>query len=254
MAQAKTGGLSCGWVEPTHGEGLYWGDESREQGASACKLARAFGKSADSLGGANECRALLTVLYPGSGRSLAASCPSCPCEMWKINRLEGADGSKHTDPHTHKNTIKCPHTFTSVHASISTHITMHTRTNSRTHRLTQTSTPTLRPGSLRYHIMRAPARPSHEASAEMIQDSPLGRPSVSQVELHTRMTAQLWHYAKCGSAFVLIRVCGWRMHTGQMVVDQFHFVCSVRLSDSVLLYDRNSCLLKEWEKMKVFIA
>lgn len=36
MAQAKTGGLSCGWVEPTHGEGLYWGDESREQGASAC--------------------------------------------------------------------------------------------------------------------------------------------------------------------------------------------------------------------------
>lgn len=36
MAQAKTGGLSCGWVEPTHGEGLYWGDESRVQGASAC--------------------------------------------------------------------------------------------------------------------------------------------------------------------------------------------------------------------------
>lgn len=36
MAQAKTGGLSCGYAEPNHGEGLHWGDESREQRASAC--------------------------------------------------------------------------------------------------------------------------------------------------------------------------------------------------------------------------
>lgn len=187
-AQAKTGGLSCGWVEPTRGEGLYWGDKSREQGASAWKLARAFGKSADSLGGANECRALLTVLYPGSGRSLAASCPSCPCEMWKINRLEGADGSKHT--HTHTPTIECGHTHQCAcvdeytHHRAYTHIDMHTQTHRQAH--PHSGTNTLRPGSLWYHIMRAPARPSHEASAEMIQGSPLGPHSISQVELPTR--------------------------------------------------------------------
>lgn len=138
MAQAKTGGLSCGWVEPTRGEGLYWGDKSREQGASAWKLARAFGKSADSLGGANECRALLTVLYPGSGRSLAASCPSCPCEMWKINRLEGADGSKHTHTHnrvrTHSPVCMCRW----VNASPCIHTYRHAHTDS------QASAPTLR--------------------------------------------------------------------------------------------------------------
>lgn len=79
------------------------------------KLAWAFGKSADSLGGANECRALLTVLYPGSGRSLAASCPSCPCEMWKINRLEGADGSKHTRTHLTEYTTLAEHTRADAH-------------------------------------------------------------------------------------------------------------------------------------------
>lgn len=36
MAQAKTGGLSCDGAEPKRGEGLRRGDESREQGASAC--------------------------------------------------------------------------------------------------------------------------------------------------------------------------------------------------------------------------
>lgn len=159
-------------------------------------IARAFGKSADSLGGANECRALLTVLYPDSGRSLAASCPSCPCEMWKINRLEGADGSKHTRTHTQR-------TYTLVHCARADSYT-HTHryacyTHIDVHGLAETQTlghqHTLGPGSPRCHIMRAPARPSHEASAEMIQGPPLGRRSVGQVELHTRMTAQLQHYA-----------------------------------------------------------
>lgn len=92
-------------------------------------IARAFGKSADSLGGANECRALLTVLYPDSGRSLAASCPSCPCEMWKINRLEGADGSKHTRARTHTQRaytlVHCAQadSYTHTHAAMgATHI------------------------------------------------------------------------------------------------------------------------------------
>lgn len=72
---------------------------------------------------------------------------------------------------------------------------MHTQTHRQAH--PHSGTNTLRPGSLWYHIMRAPARPSHEASAEMIQGSPLGPHSISQVELPIRTdsrTATL-HYS-----------------------------------------------------------
>lgn len=156
-------------------------------------LARAFGKSADSLGGANECRALLTELYPGSGRSLAASCPSCPCEMWKINRLEGADGSKRTHTRAHART----HTHThSLWSSAHTLVQVRTDSQNRCHS-NECSHSSALLAPLGCHIMRASARPSHEASAEMIQGSLLGRHSISQVELHTRMAAQLQHSTHC---------------------------------------------------------
>lgn len=111
----------------------------------------------------------------------------------------------HTRVHTHLFTCTHTHTHTSALVYISTHITMHTHIQAyavptqttQTHRDTATLHPhsgtNTSSGSLRYHITRAPARPSHEASAEMIQGSPLGPHSISQVELHTRMTAQLQH-------------------------------------------------------------
>lgn len=91
----------------------------------------------------------------------------------------------HTRACTHAHILAQLH----AHVRICTRISMHTHTETHPH----SDTNTLRPGSLWYHIMRAPARPSYEASAEMIQDSPLSPHSISQVELHSRMAAQLQH-------------------------------------------------------------
>lgn len=100
-------------------------------------------------------------------------------------------GSRRKQAHTHTHTPKCTHTCSTAH----TRVCMCARISLRTHRQMHphSDTNTLGPGSLWYHIMRAPARPSHEASAEMIQDSPLSPHSISQVELHSRMAAQLQH-------------------------------------------------------------
>lgn len=97
-----------------------------------------------------------------------------------------------------KHTITRVHTHTCSAARTRTHKSVqrpyaYTRIDAHRQTRSHSDTSTLRPGSLWYHIMRAPARPSHEASAEMIQGSPLGPHSISQVELHSRMTAELQH-------------------------------------------------------------
>lgn len=88
-------------------------------------------------------------------------------------------GSRREQTHTY--------TYHRVHNPLCAHT--HARAQrDKTHARTLRHTPTLRrrdtlePGELRSHIMRAPARPRHEASAEMIQDPPLGARSVGQVE------------------------------------------------------------------------
>lgn len=66
------------------------------------------------------------------------------------------------------------------------------RAHARTHGTTlsrDSYTHILGPGSC--GIMRAPARPSHEASAEIMRGPPLGRRCGGQVELRSGVTAQL---------------------------------------------------------------
>lgn len=106
-------------------------------------------------------------------------------------------GSRREQAHTH--TWLHTHSFSckDTHRCACTRADTHRRTktkSSQKHRERHPHSDTnTGPGSLRSHIMRAPARPSHEASAEMIQGSPLGPRSISQVELHTRMSAPLQH-------------------------------------------------------------
>lgn len=116
-------------------------------------------------------------------------------------------GSRREQSHTLKCTYTCStaqwHTCVSAYASMRIHWDqIHPRSASETGKHTHTPhtqhthSPhrhTVRPGSSSYHIMRAPARPSHEPSAEMIQGSPLSPHSISQVELHSRVTAELQH-------------------------------------------------------------
>lgn len=101
----------------------------------------------------------------GESRRKQSHTHLCACTLVHLHKYTLVHVSAH--PHTHTQTHV--HMYT-LSRTKSMHIAP--RRNRQMHPHSERNTS--RPGSPSYHIMRAPARPSDEASAEMIQGSPLG--------------------------------------------------------------------------------